>query len=121
MNGRFGASITIADLNADGLNDLVVSAPYVGALDLTYQVLQAMLLQYSQGFVILGSTKPCCWTQKRVQQYISFQGRVYIYFGQEGGTISVEPQTIISCEVLLDSAIHFCIFISVQERDRLHV
>ena len=39
VNGRFGASITIADLNMDGFNDLVIGAPYVGALDLTYQVL----------------------------------------------------------------------------------
>ena len=130
MNGRFGASITIADLNTDGLNDLVVSAPYVGALDLTYQVLQAMLLQYSWGFGILGSTQPCCWPLKKTWKmykyvdYISFQGRVYIYFGQEIGTISVEPQTIISCEVLSDLTIHFllfCIFIKAQKIDRLHV
>ena len=59
MNGRFGASITIADLNTDGLNDLAVSAPYVGALDLTYQVLQAKSPHHSQGFEILGSPQPC--------------------------------------------------------------
>ena len=37
-NGRFGASIAIVDLNADGRNDLAVSAPCSGALNLTYQV-----------------------------------------------------------------------------------
>ena len=78
MNGRFGASITIADLNTDGLNDLVVSAPYVGALDLTYQVLQAMLLQYSWGFGILGSTQPCCWPLKKNLENVQICGLHFI-------------------------------------------
>ena len=69
--------------------------------------------------MLLASEKT--WKMYKYVDYILFQGRVYIYFGQEDGTISVQPQTIISCEVVLDLAIHFYIFISVQKRDRLHV
>ncbi|XP_070562446.1 phosphatidylinositol-glycan-specific phospholipase D-like [Ptychodera flava] len=36
VNGKFGSAIAVVDLNADGFNDLVVSAPSVGSDTLTY-------------------------------------------------------------------------------------
>jgi len=36
LNGRFGTSVAIVDFNADGLNDLVISAPSVGSETLDY-------------------------------------------------------------------------------------
>ena len=38
MNGRFGTSLTVVDINGDGLDDLAVSAPSVGSPDLNYEV-----------------------------------------------------------------------------------
>jgi len=35
-NGRFGYATAIVDVNADGVNDLVVSAPSVGSPTLDY-------------------------------------------------------------------------------------
>ena len=31
LNGRFGTGLALVDINADGLNDLAVSAPSVGS------------------------------------------------------------------------------------------
>ena len=38
MNGRFGTTIAVVDINADGVRDLAVSAPSVGSEDLDYEV-----------------------------------------------------------------------------------
>jgi glycosylphosphatidylinositol phospholipase D len=38
VSSRFGHSLTMLDLNQDGFNDLVVSAPSYGLQSLTYQV-----------------------------------------------------------------------------------
>lgn len=37
-DGMFGHDIAVVDLNADGINDLAVSAPSVGSPELTYNV-----------------------------------------------------------------------------------
>lgn len=42
QNGKFGSALAIVDLNADGVNDLAVSAPTVGSDALLYNVSTCM-------------------------------------------------------------------------------
>ncbi len=43
LNGRFGTGLAVVDINADGLSDLAVGAPSVGAADFQFHV--GMLLR----------------------------------------------------------------------------
>ena len=40
QNGRFGQEMCVADLNYDGRNDLIVSAPTVGSDTLRFNVIK---------------------------------------------------------------------------------
>ena len=77
MNGRFGTAVAIVDFNADGINDLAVSAPSVGSETLTYN------------------------------------GQVYVYFGQSTGGLPPQPNVVITCFVIINRNVTLYFFVDV--------
>ena len=46
QNGRFGTSVALVDMNADGYNDLAISSPSTGSEELLYYVRQYILYRF---------------------------------------------------------------------------
>ena len=56
LNGRFGQALTLVDINADGYNDLVVSAPSEGSEELTYNVSMNIIMAKFDNFSQYGNS-----------------------------------------------------------------